>query len=181
MIQRVQRAHFLQRSVRSPRKIMKGEFIALLKDINNRKLYKAFLRSQHKLLESKGLVNQFVKMDVKKFKELMNLKFTLAVHSDWPKWRRGLLDMSRDYAGIPALWQVTYERLHMLEGIRPLLWVRDWLETTMDPGLLTKSEAEVYRPMEAKLAELTAQPAPTGVRQKLRRPRRHRCRRRYST
>ena len=32
--------------------------------------------------------------------------------------------------------------------------VRDWLETAMDPGLLTKSEAEVYRLVEAKMAEL---------------------------
>ena len=111
-----------------------------------------FLRFQCKILENKGLTNQFVKMDIKKFKEL--IKFTLAVHSDWAKWKKGLFDMSCDYARIPALWHVAYERLYTLEGIRPPLWVRDWLETTMDLGLLTKGEAEVYRLVEAKLTEL---------------------------
>ena len=123
-------------------KTTKGEFIALIRDINDRELCETFLRSQRKLPENKGLASQFVKMDVKKFKELM--KFTLAVHSDWPKWKKGLLDMSRDYAGIPALWLIRYKRLHKLEGIRPPLWVRDWLEAMMDPGLLAKSKAEAY-------------------------------------
>ena len=71
--------------------------MALLKDINNQKLFETFLRSQRKILENKGLVNQFVKMDVKKFTELM--KFTLATHFDWVKWKKGLFDMSHDYTG----------------------------------------------------------------------------------
>ena len=54
--------------------------------------------------------------------------------------------MSRNYASIPALWLICYERLHhdTLEGIRPPPWVQDWLETKMDPGLLTKSEVVVF-------------------------------------
>ena len=64
---------------------MKGEFIALLKDINNLELSRSFLKLQCKLLESSSLASQCVKMDidVKKFKELV--KFTLAVHTDWPR------------------------------------------------------------------------------------------------
>ena len=99
----------------------KSEFVALLKDINDRPLFVKFLRSQRKFLENKGLVNQFTKMDVKKFKELM--KFTLANHADWVKWKRGLFEMSRDYAGIPALWHVAYEQLWILEGIWPPPWI----------------------------------------------------------
>ena len=56
----------------------KLDFMALLKDIDDQKLFELFLKSQCKLLESKGRASQFVKMDVKKFKELM--KVTLAVH-----------------------------------------------------------------------------------------------------
>ena len=138
----------------------KGEIVALLKDINDRKLFEMFLRSQRKILENKGLVNEFVKMDVKKFEELM--KFTLATHSDWAKWKGGLFDMSRDYAGIPALWHVAYERLYTLEGTWPPPWVRDWLDTTMDPGLLTKGKAEVCRLVEAKLAELAGKDGTDG-------------------
>ena len=37
----------------------KDEFVALLKDINDRPLFLKFLRSQRKFLENKGLVNQF--------------------------------------------------------------------------------------------------------------------------
>ena len=64
--------------------------------------------------------------------------------------------MSRNYASIPALWLICYERLHhdTLEGIRPPPWVQDWLETKIDPGLLTKGEVEVYQLVEAKMAEL---------------------------
>ena len=126
--------------------------MALLKAINNRKLFEMFLRSQRKFLKNKGLTNQFTKMDVKEFKELK--KLTLATHGDWPKWKKGLFETFRDHAGIPALWHVGYERLWTLEGIRPPPWIRDWLDTAMDPGLLTKDEAEVYRLVEAKLAEL---------------------------
>ena len=75
-------------------KTTKGELVALLKDINDRKLFETFLRLQRKILENEGLVNEFVKVDVKKFEELM--KFTLATHSDWAKWKGGLFDMSRD-------------------------------------------------------------------------------------
>ena len=53
-------------------KTTKGEFVALLKDINDCKLFETFLRSRCKFLENKGLINQFTKMDVKKFEELMN-------------------------------------------------------------------------------------------------------------
>ena len=88
--------------------------MALLKVINDRPLFIMFLRSQRKFLETKGIINQFTKMDVKKFKELM--KFTLANHSDWPKWKKGLFETFRDYSGIPALWHVAYERLWTLEG-----------------------------------------------------------------
>ena len=100
--------------------------MAFLKDTNDRPLFVKFLRSQRKFLENKGLVNQFTKMNVKKFKELM--QFTLASHADWVKWKKGLFEMSRDYAGIPALWHVAYERLWILEGIRPPPWTRDWLD-----------------------------------------------------
>ena len=55
---------------------------------------------------------------------------------------------------IPALWHVAYERLWILKGIRPPPWIRDWLNTAMDPGLLTKDEAEACRLIEARLAEL---------------------------
>ena len=72
------------------------------------------------------------------------MKFTLAVHADWLKWKEGLLEMSCDYASIPALWLVGYERLCTLEGVMPPPWVRDWLEAKMDPRLLTKGEAKVY-------------------------------------
>ena len=71
----------------------KGEFVDLLKDINDRPLLVKFLRSQRKFLENKGPVNQFTKMDVKKFKELM--KFTLANHAGWVKLKKGLFEMSR--------------------------------------------------------------------------------------
>jgi hypothetical protein len=133
-------------------KTTKDEFVTLLKVINDRPLFIMFLRSQRKFLETKGIINQFTKMDVKKFKELM--KFTLANHSDWPKWKKGLFETFRDYSGIPALWHVAYERLWTLKGIRPPPWIRDWLDTEMDPGILTKDEAEVYRLVEARLAEL---------------------------
>ena len=123
-------------------------------------MLEAFLRSQRKFLENKGLISQFTKMDVKKFKELM--KFTLATHADWVKWKKGLFEMSRDYAGIPALWHIAYERLWILEGIRPPPWIRDWLETAMDPGLLTKDEAEIYRLVEATLAELAGKDGNEG-------------------
>ena len=46
----------------------KSDFVALLKDIDDLELFEGFLKSQRKLLESKGLASQFVKMDVKKFK-----------------------------------------------------------------------------------------------------------------
>ena len=54
--------------------------MALLKAINNRKLFEMLLRSQRKFLENKGLTNQFTKIDVKEFKELK--KLTLATHGD---------------------------------------------------------------------------------------------------
>ena len=130
----------------------KDEFVALLKDLNDRELYNMFLRSQRKFLENKGLTGQFSKMHIKKFKELM--KVTLAIHNDWPKWKKSLHETFRDYSGIPALWHLGYERLWTLEGIRPPHWVRDLLDTPMDPGLLTKDEAEVYRLVAARLAEL---------------------------
>ena len=133
-------------------KTAKDEFVALLKVINDRPLFIMFLRSQRKFLETKGLIKQFTKMDVKKFKELT--KFTLANHSDWPKWKKAMFETFRDYSGISALWHVAYERLWTLEGIRPPPWIRDWLDTAMDPGILTKDEAEVYRLVEARLAEL---------------------------
>ena len=60
-------------------KTTKDEFVTLLKVIDDRPLFIMFLRSQRKFLETKGIINQFTKMDVKKFKELM--KFTLANHS----------------------------------------------------------------------------------------------------
>ena len=92
----------------------------------------------------------------KKFKELM--KFTLANHADWVKWNKGLFEMSQGYAGISALrhHQVAYERLWILEGIRPPPWIQDWLDTAMDPELLTKDEAEVYQLVEARLAALAS-------------------------
>ena len=137
---------------------------------------------QRKFLENKGLVNQFTKMDVKKFKELT--KFTLATHADWAKWNKGLFEMSQDYARIPALWHVAYERLWILEGIRPPPWIRDWLDTAMDPGLLTKDKAEVYRLAEAKLAELAGKMTMKGAkrsRQRQRQRRQPRCRPRLNT
>ena len=69
----------------------KGEIVALLKDINDRKLFEMFLRSQRKILENKGLTKQFVKLDVKKFRELM--KFTLGTHADWAEWKGTVRDL----------------------------------------------------------------------------------------
>ena len=142
-----------------------GELVANLRDKNNRKMLETFLQSQRKILESRGRINQFVKMDVKRFRKLM--KFTLGTHADWAKWKRGLFEMPRDYAGIPALWHVAYEQMYTPEGIQPPPWVRDWLDTTMDLGLLTKGEAEVCRLVEDKLAELAGKdaygPMPTSV------------------
>ena len=100
----------------------KSEFVALLKDLNDRQLYDMFLRSQRNFLENKGLTGQFSKMDIKKFKELM--KVSLATHNDWPKWKKSLHETFRDYSGVPALWQAGYERLWTLEGIRPPHWVQ---------------------------------------------------------
>ena len=42
----------------------KGELVALLKDISDRKLLEVCLRSQRKVLENKGLISQFVKIAV---------------------------------------------------------------------------------------------------------------------
>ena len=61
-------------------KTTKDELVTLLKVINDRPLFIMFLRSQRKFLETKGIINQFTKMDVKKFKELM--KFTLLLRDN---------------------------------------------------------------------------------------------------
>ena len=79
-------------------------------------LFDRFLKAQRKHLESKGLAAQFAKMEVKKLKELMTA--TLAVHAGWPKWPKALLEMSRDYIGIPALWQFGYNRATPYAGGR---------------------------------------------------------------
>ena len=47
-------------------KTTKDEFVTLLKVIDDRPLFIMFLRSQRKFLETKGIINQFTKMDVKK-------------------------------------------------------------------------------------------------------------------
>ena len=60
-------------------KTTKGELVALLKDMNDRKLYETFLRSQRKILENKGLVNQKVQRADK-----VHPGYT---HSDWAKWK----------------------------------------------------------------------------------------------
>ena len=79
----------------------KLEFVELLKMIDELDLFDRFLKSQRKLLESKGLASQFAKMDVKKLKELM--KVTLAVHADWPKWLKALHMLASQPCGSLAM------------------------------------------------------------------------------
>ena len=81
-------------------KMSKPEFVELLKDANELDLFESFLKSQRKLLESKGLTYMFAKMDVRKFQELM--KATLAGHADWPRWKKALLEMSPGDRSLPA-------------------------------------------------------------------------------
>ena len=61
--------------------LMKAKFVEILKQLGDLQLFAQFYDLQRLCLKTKGLIGQFLKMDVARFQGLMKIK--LNVHADW--------------------------------------------------------------------------------------------------